>query len=88
MFKVEPLSPVCILSRVDFWVRGTVLTTGITLYVDMRKITIYHELCLDLCFCVGIFGPVSLHWRPSGLVGNLVINNHPWAVVVFASVDQ
>ena len=54
MFTVEPLSTICMLVRVCF-LAGTIL-------VDMRKIAMYHELCLDLWLCVGVFGPMSLHW--------------------------
>ena len=35
-----------------------------TVLVDMRNITIHHEVCLNLWLCVGVFGPMSLHWLP------------------------
>ena len=65
----------------DFW-QSVVL-------VDMRKITIFHELCLDLWLCIGVFGPMNLYWLPwdAGLVGNLVICKTPVSETVWPSED-
>ena len=56
MFMVEPINPYMYVVMVSF-LAGTVL-------VDMRNITIHHELRLDLWLCVGVSGPMSLHWFP------------------------
>ena len=36
-----------------------------TILVDMKTLLYtHHELRLDLWLCVGVFGPMSLHWLP------------------------
>ena len=54
---VDPLSPSNMYVVMVSLLAGTVL-------IEMRNITINHELCMDLWLCVGVFGPLSLHWLP------------------------
>ena len=63
MFMVEPLSPYMYVVMVSF-LAGTVL-------VDLRNITIHHELRLDLWLCVGVV-LVKAFWF---LIGSVAYGN-------------